>query len=108
MLRLMVTTGFEFFLCVVLNAGRYSAACGAEGRCEKAKNDQQRTEVREETVLAGAHVFIVRGVGETVLFFEGGKLVDRCGGHVSDFLGEERTASEGGPYRRKRNPRGPS
>jgi len=25
--------------------------------------------------------------------------VDHCGGQMSDFLGEERTTSEGGPYK---------
>jgi len=61
--RLVVTTGWRLFAGVGLGAGRKSAARGAKGRGEKAKNDQQRTDAREETVFAGAHVFIVRGVG---------------------------------------------
>ena len=63
MLRLVVATGCRLFVGVGLRAGGEGAARCAEGCCEKAKNYQQRTETREETVLAGAHVLIVRGVG---------------------------------------------
>ena len=58
----MVTTGCRLFAGVGLSAGREGAARGAEGRCEKAKDDQQRTDAREDVMFAGAHVFIVRGV----------------------------------------------
>ena len=46
-----------------LGAGREGAARGAEGRGKKAKNDKRGTEAREDAVIAGAHLFIVRGVG---------------------------------------------
>ena len=59
----------RLLLCVWLTAGRESAAHVAKGRCEKAEGDQHGTEAREETVFAGAHVFIVRGVGwEGIVF----------------------------------------
>ena len=73
MLGLMVTTGCRLFLGAGLGAGREGAARGAEGRREKAKDDQQGTEVREDAVIAGAHTFIVRGVGwEGIVFLERG------------------------------------
>ena len=47
------------FVGLGLSTGREGTARGAEGRREKAKNDQQRTDAREETVLSGAHAYIV-------------------------------------------------
>ena len=58
----MVTTGCRLFVGTGRNTGRESAARGAKGCREQAKNDQHGTEAREELVFAGAHVFIVRGV----------------------------------------------
>ena len=58
----MVTTCRRLFMSVGLSAGREGAARGAEGRGENAKDNQEGTEAREGTVLADAHVFIVRGV----------------------------------------------
>ena len=62
MFGLMVTTGCRLFLGVGLGAGRECAAHVAKGRCEKAEDDQHGTEARGDAVIAGAHVFIVRGV----------------------------------------------
>ena len=39
------------------------AARGAEGCGEKAKHDKRGTKARENAVIAGAHLLIVRGVG---------------------------------------------
>src|SRR5260370_32879818 len=70
MLRRMVTTGRRLLVGAGVGAGREGAARCAEGRHEKAQNDQQRTDAREETVLAGAHDFIVRGMGcEGIVFW---------------------------------------
>jgi len=70
MLRRMVTTRRRLFVGAGVGAGREGAARCAEGRSKKAKNDQQRTGAREETVLAGAHDFIVRGMGcEGIVFW---------------------------------------
>ena len=69
MLRLVVATGCRLFVGVGLRAGGQGAARGAEGRGEKAKNDQQGTETREDAVFAGAHRFIVRGVGGEGIVF---------------------------------------
>ena len=71
MLRRMVATGCGLFAGVGLSAGRESAARGTEGRREKAKDDQQRTNAREDVMLAGAHVFIVRGVERVGIVFCG-------------------------------------
>jgi len=69
MLRRMVTTCRRLFVGAGVGAGREGAARCAEGRREKAKNDRQKTEAREETVIAGAHDFIVRGIGcEGIVF----------------------------------------
>lgn len=80
MLRLMVTTGCRLFVGIGISAGREGATRGAEGRREKAKNDQQRTDAREETVFSGAHTFIVRGVGwEGIVFWNEEVLGDTVG-----------------------------
>ena len=69
MLRRMVTTCRRLLVGAGVGARREGAARCAEGRREKAKNDQQRTDAREETVLSGAHDFIVRGMGcEGIVF----------------------------------------
>jgi hypothetical protein len=75
----MMTTDCRLFVSAGLDAERESAARRAEGRNEKAKNDQQRTEAREETVLAGVHVFIVRGVGWEGIVFWGEEVWMRQG-----------------------------
>jgi hypothetical protein len=73
MLRLMMTTSCRLFVRGGRSAGREGAARCAEWRREKAKNDQQRTDAREDDVFAGAHVFIVRGVEwEGICFLERG------------------------------------
>jgi len=59
----VVAGGCRLFRGAGLGAGREGAARGAEGRGEKAKNDKRGTEAREDAVIAGAHLFIVPGVG---------------------------------------------
>jgi hypothetical protein len=59
----MVTTRGGFFAGAGILAGSEGAARGAKRRREKAKNDQQGTEARQNAVVAGAHMFIVLGVG---------------------------------------------
>jgi len=61
MLRLVVATGCRLFVGVGLRAGGKGAARGAEGRSEKANDDQQGTETREDAIFAGAHDLIVLG-----------------------------------------------
>ena len=72
----MVTAGCRLFVGAGVGAGREGAARCAERRREKAKNDQQRTDAREETVLAGAHDFIVRGMGSEGIVFRGRRSAD--------------------------------
>ena len=80
MSRLMMTTGCRLFVGVGLSAGKKSAARGAEGRREKAKNEEEGTKTREQALFAGAHDFIVRGVG-----WEG---IVICRSEVSAMCGE--------------------